>query len=152
MKFRELFFCPVKSLWAQSGASYTWQCQVGTLLYRLGLPRWKPPPPSSKMYFYSLLLLFFLKFLSLFAATVSPLTVHTNMVCVFTGTDALCWEQELHWAWFASPGGLLFVHKLFCRGPIPPHCRVRQSGPCVEETSSVSTDFETPPFLSTNFV
>lgn len=77
MKFRELFVCPVKSLWAQSGASYTWQCQVGTLRYRWGLPRWKPPPPSSKMCFYFLLLLFFfkpcLKFLSLFAATVSPL-------------------------------------------------------------------------------
>lgn len=78
-------------------------------------------------------------------------TFYDVFVCVFIGTDALCWEQELHWAWSASSGGLLFVHKLFCCGPIPPHCRVRQSGPCFEETSFVSTDFCVHTFLSITF-
>ncbi len=59
---------------------------------------------------------------------------------VSLGTDALCWEQELHGAWSASSGGLLSVYKLFCFGQIPPHCGVRQSGPCFKETSFVSTE------------
>lgn len=63
----------------------------------------------------------------------------SKCVC-FPGTDSLCWEQELYGAWSASPGGLLSVHKLLCCSQIPPHCRVWQSGPCLEETSSVSTE------------
>lgn len=65
--------------------------------------------------------------------------------CVFLGTDALCWEQELHGAWSASSGGLLSVHKLFCCGPITPYCRLWQSGPCFEETCFVSTEFGVKP-------
>lgn len=61
-------------------------------------------------------------------------------LCVFIGTDALCWEQELHGTWSASFGGLLSVHKLFLCSSIPPHCRVRQSCPCFEETSFVSNE------------
>lgn len=70
-------------------------------------------------------------------------TVNILYLCLFTGTDALCWEQELHRAWSAPSGGLLFVHKLFCCSPVPPHCRVRQSGSCIEETSFVSADLIT---------
>lgn len=58
---------------------------------------------------------------------------------VFIGTDALCWEQELYRAWSSSSWGLLFVHKLFCCSPVPPHCGVRQSSSCSEEASFVST-------------
>ena len=70
-------------------------------------------------------------------------TVDILYLCLFTGTDALCWEQELHRAWPAPSGGLLFVHKLFCCSPVPPHCRVRQSGSRIEATSFVSTDLIT---------
>lgn len=58
---------------------------------------------------------------------------------MFIGTDALCREQELYRAWSSSSWGLLFVHKLFCGSPVPPHCGVRQSSSCSEEASFVST-------------
>lgn len=58
---------------------------------------------------------------------------------VFIGTDALCREQELYRAWSSSSWGLLFVYKLLCGSPVPPHCGVRQSSSCSEEASFVST-------------
>lgn len=142
------FFCfkaTVKSPQAQSGAqqAHTRQCvswdQSGIDRH---LPKvktfdhpWQMLPLLVVVFehcYYIFLLYFQICFINNFFQFLMPL-------CLFAGTDALCWKQEFHGTWAASSGGLLSVHKLLCFSSIPPHGRVWQSGPRFEAASFVST-------------
>lgn len=133
----------IKSPQTQSRAPHIRQCQLGSISCRLLSPSGGKPLSfqiNVSLICSTHLILVFRSVYRLCSYFFSHCLHFCYFVCVFIGTDALCWEQELHGAWSASSGGLLSVHKLLCCSSIPPHCRIRQSCPCFEETSFVSTE------------